>query len=45
MYLVYLCTLVILNSADCHPNPDTQANLEYMYPYFVCGKAVLDDHA
>jgi len=41
--LVYLCTLVILNSADCHPKPDPQVNLEY--PCFVCGKEVLDDHA
>jgi len=41
-YLVYLCTLVILNSADCHPNPDPQVSLEY--PRFVCGKEVLDDH-
>ena len=42
-YLVYLCTLVILNSTDCHPNPGSQANIEY--PCFVCGKEVLDDHA
>jgi len=42
-YLVYLCTLVILNSADCHPKRDPQVNLEY--PCFVCGKEVLDDHA
>jgi hypothetical protein len=41
--LVYLCTLVILNSADYHPYPDLQANLGY--PCFVCGKEVLDDHA
>jgi len=39
----YLCALVILNSADCHPNPGPQANIEY--PGFVCGKEVLDDHA
>ena len=42
-YLVYLYALVILNSADCHPNPDPQVSLEY--PCFVCGKEVLDDHA
>jgi hypothetical protein len=42
-YLVYLCTLVILNSANCHPNPGPQVNLEY--PCFICGKEVLDDHA
>ena len=39
-YLVYLCTLAILNSADCHPKRDSQVNLEY-----PCGKEVLDDHA
>jgi hypothetical protein len=36
---VYLCALVILNSADCHPNPDPQVSLEYpclarAYTYF-----------
>ena len=41
-YLIYLCTLVIMNSADCHPKPDPQVNLDY--PCFVCGKEVLDDH-
>ena len=41
--MVYLCTLVILNSVDYHPNPDPQVNLEY--PCFVCGKEVIDDHA
>jgi DNA-directed RNA polymerase subunit RPC12/RpoP len=38
-----VCTLVIMNSADCHPKPDPQVNLDY--PCFVCGKEVLDDHA
>ena len=41
--MVYLCTLVILDSADRYPNPDPQGSLEY--PCFVCGKEVLNDHA
>jgi hypothetical protein len=32
-----------MNSADCHPKPDPQVNLDY--PCFVCGTEVLDDHA
>ena len=43
-YLVYLCTLVKLNLRRLSPKTRlTQVNLEY--PYFVCGKEVLDDHA
>ena len=38
--MVYSCTLVIMNSADCHPNPDPHVNLDY-----PCGTEVLDDHA
>ena len=41
--MVYFCTLVIMNSADCHPKPDPHVNLDYHC--FVCGKEVLDDHA